>query len=163
MDILHLTPTEQTLLNHAKEGVAKYSGQRHAKGGTDTLYSFLITTEGSIYDGAAYEPNLAHATVCGERHAMANMVMNEGYNSKIESIVIADPVPSEQATGTPPCGTCRHLIWQFGNPNSSVLFMQYIQQTYETEKPSWEFPKIEKHLIKDLYPFPYEPNPSLWK
>ena len=162
MDI-QLTSAEQKLVEHAKAQVAKYNKQRHAKGGQDTLYSFLITKEGSIHDGAAFEPNIVHATVCGERHAIANMVMNEDYNSKIESIVVADPVPRVQEKGTPPCGTCRHVIWQFGNPDTSVILMQYIQEKDENGELSWTFPKMKKHLIKDLYPYPYEPNPDLWK
>lgn len=161
MDI-KLTPAEQKLVEHAKVSVARYNKQRHARGGIDTLYGFLITKEGSIYDGAAFEPNIAHATVCGERHAIANMVMNEGYGSKIESIVIVDPAPKVQEKCTPPCGTCRQVIWQFSNPDTSVVLMQYIQERGEDGELSWTFPKIEKHLIKDLYSYPYEPNPDLW-
>lgn len=162
MDI-KLTSKEQKLVEHAKASVEKYNQQRHALGGLDTLYGFLITEEDSIYDGACFEPNISHATVCGERHAMANMVMNEGYNIKINSIVIADPVPEVQEKGTPPCGTCRHLIWQFGSPDTSVIFMQYIQNKNEDGELSWTFPKIERYLIKDLYPYPYEPDLNLWK
>lgn len=158
-----LTSEEQRLVDHAKEAVVKYNNQRHARGGIDTLYGFLVTEDGTFYDGASFEPNLAHATVCGERHAIANLVMNEGYETKIKSIVVADPMPEAQEQGTPPCGTCRHLIWQFGNPDTSVIFMQYIQKRDEKEELNWTFPKIEKHLIKDLYPHPYQPNPYLWK
>ncbi|MEO7219632.1 MAG: hypothetical protein ABIZ73_03315 [Gemmatimonadaceae bacterium] len=157
-----LTRNEQKLVAHAKEGVVKYNRQRHAHGGQDTLYGFLITQGGHFHDGAAFEPNIAQATTCGERHAIANMVMNESYDSKIESIVVADPVPRIQEKGTPPCGTCRHLIWQFGTPDTSVIFMQYIQGRDEKGNAIWTFPKLEKHLIKDLYPLPYEPNSQLW-
>ena len=154
-----LTSNEQMLVGHAKEAIVRYNRQRHAKGGIDTLYAFLISENGTIYDGAAFEPNLPHAAVCAERHAIANLVMNEAYNSKIESIVIADPVPrvQEKSTSTPPCGTCRHLIWQFGTPDTSVILLQYIQ-----EKDDWTFPKMEKFVIKDLYPYPYEPVKGLW-
>ena len=158
-----LTATEQALLEHAEAGVARYNTQRHARGSLDTLYGFLVTAEGTFYDGAAYEPNLAHATVCGERHALANMVMNEGYGAKIASIVVADPVPSEQSRGTPPCGTCRHLIWQFGTPDTSVILVQYIQRRNADGALAWTFARVEKHLPRDLYPYPYEPTPNLWK
>lgn len=161
MDI-QLSPAEQKLVEHAKAGVAKYNKQRHLRDGQDTLYGFLITQKGSIYDGAAFEPNIAQATICGERHAIANMVMNESYGTKIASIVVANPVPRVQEKGTPPCGTCRHLIWQFGNPDTSIIFMQYIQGRNEKGELSWTFPKTEKHLIRDLYPYPYEPDPDLW-
>jgi|SRR5581483_9625900 len=158
-----LTPTEQKLVDHAKKSIEKYNKQRHKRNGIDTLYGFLITEEGNIYDGAAFEPNLAHATICGERHAIANMVMNDAYNTKIKSIVVADPVPSIQDRCTPHCGTCRHLIWQFGNPDTTVILMQYIQGKSENGEINWTFPKLEKLIIKNLYPYPYDPNPNLWK
>ncbi len=156
MDIV-FTPNERKLVEHAKEAIVRYNKQRHAKGGIDTLYAFLISESGTMYDGAAFEPNISHATVCGERHAIANLVMNEAYNSKIESIVIADPVPRIQEKSSFPCGTCRHLIWQFGTPDTSVILIQYIQG-----KDEWTFPKIEKFMIKDIYPYPYEPIKGLW-
>ncbi len=156
MDV-ELTLEEQKLVDHAKRAIITYNKQRHAKGGTDTLYGFVLSESGKIYDGAAFEPNLKHATVCGERHAIADLVMNEAYNSKIRSIVVADPMPRVQEKSTPPCGTCRALIWQFGTPDTSVILIQYIQG-----KDDWTFPRIEKFTIKDLYPFPYEPIEGLW-
>ena len=155
---MNLTPNEKKLIDHAEKAIVKYNKSRQAKGGIDTLYSFLITENGAIYEGAAFEPKIAHATICGERHAMANMVMKEAYNTKIESIIVADPVPSVQEHGRFPCGTDRHLIWQFGKPETSVILMQYIR-----ENDNWTFPKIEKFTIADLYPYPYEPPEDLWK
>lgn len=160
-----LTEKEELLLEHAKAGVIKYNTSRHALGYIDTLYSFLITTDGHLYDGAAFEPNIAQATVCGERHALANMTMHMGNNVKIESIIVLDCVPKIQPKSTPPCGTCRHLIWQFGKPDTTVLMMQYIQERGADGKLSWSFPPntLTKLTISDLYPYPYEPNPDLWK
>lgn len=155
---IKLTSDEQKLVDHAKEAVVKYNKSRHAKGGIDTLYAFLITEEGTIFDGAAFDMlDIEHATVCGERHAMANMTMSDYYNKKIKSIVVAAPVPSVQEHGTFPCGTCRQLIWQFGKPDASVILMQYIQG-----KNDWTFPKTEKYSIKELFPHPYEPRAELW-
>lgn len=116
-----------------------------------------MSDTGKIYEGACFEPNIAQATICGERHAITNMVLGEAYKAKIKHIVVADPVPNVQKHSTPPCGTCRHLIWQFGTPKTSVILMQYIQQ-----KNGWIFSKSEKYFIKDLYPYPYEPKEDLW-
>lgn len=154
---LDLTPEENRLVEYSKEAVVKYNKIRHANGGIDTLYSFLMSDSGRIHEGACFEPNIPHASVCGERHTIANMILQESYKAKIQSIVIADPVPKVQQKGTPPCGTCRHLIWFHGTPETSVILMQYVQ-----EKDGWIFPKIEKHLAKDLYPYPYEPVEGLW-
>jgi cytidine deaminase len=148
---------EVKLVEYAKEAVIKYNKIRHANEGIDTLYAFLLSERGNIYDGASFEPNIAHASVCAERCAIASMVLQESYKAKIKSIVVADPVPEVQEKSTPPCGTCRHLIWSHGTPDTSVILIQYIQG-----KDDWTFPKIEKYSIRDFYPFPYEPVEGLW-
>ena len=153
----NLTPQENRLVEYSKEATVKYNKVRHANGGIDTLYSFVLSDSGKIHDGASYEPNLPQASVCGERCAIANMVLQESYNAKIHSIVVADPVPVVQPQSTPPCGTCRHLIWFHGTPETTVILLQYVQGRY-----GWTFPKMEKYSIKDLYPHPYEPVQGLW-
>jgi len=152
-----LTLEEKRLIEYAKEAIVQYNQIRHAHGGIATLYSFLLSDSGKIHDGACYEPNLAHATVCGERHAIANMILQESYKAKIKSIVVADPVPAVQEHGTPPCGTCRHLIWSHGTPATTVILLQYIQG-----KDGWTFPQLEKYTAQDFYPLPYEPKEGLW-
>jgi len=151
------TPDETRLVEYAKEAIVKYNKIRHMNGGMDTLYSFLLSDKGNIYDGASFEPNIAHASVCAERCAIANMVLQESYKAKTKSIAVADPVPEVQEKGTPPCGTCRHLIWSHGTADTTVILMQYIQG-----RNGWTFPKIEKYSIRDFYPFPYEPIEGLW-
>jgi cytidine deaminase len=154
---IRLTPSEKKLITHSKKAIVKYNKMRHAKGGIDTLYSFLLSDSGAIYDGACFEPNIGHAAICGERHAIANMACKESYTAKIKSIVVADPVATVQEHGTPPCGTCRHLIWQFRAPTTSVILLQYVQG-----KDTWTFPRLERYTIADLYPHPYEPIESRW-
>ena len=144
-------------MDYSKEAIVTYNRMRHANGGIDTLYAFLLSENGNIYDGASYEPNIAHATVCGERYAIANMVLHESYAAKIRCIVVADPVPEVQERGTPPCGTCRHLIWSHGRPDTTVILMQYVQG-----KDGWTFPKLEVYKARDFYPLPYEPKQGLW-
>ncbi len=127
MDI-ELTAEEKRLTDYAKAAVVKYNTIRHANRGIDTLYAFLLSESGKIYDGACYESPLSHASICGERHAITNLILYESYAAKITSIVIANPVPEVQAQGTPPCGTCRHLIRSHGTPETIVLLVQYIQR-----------------------------------
>jgi cytidine deaminase len=152
-----LSADEQRLLTYAQDAVTRYNSMRHGRGGIDTLYSFLLSDGDQIFDGAAFEPNIAHSTFCGERCAIANMVLQESYEAKIRTIVIADPVPSIQNRSTPPCGTCRHVIHQFATTDTTVLSVQYIQQ-----QDGWEFLKVEKWTIDELYPHPYEPVKGLW-
>lgn len=152
-----LTLEETRLVEYAKEVIVKYNQMRHANGGIDTLYAFLLSENGQVYDGASFESNLPHAAVCAERFAIADMVLHESYAGKIKAIVVADPVPEVQVRSTPPCGTCRHLIWSHGRPDTRVILMQYIQT-----REGWIFPKLEALTVKDLYPYPYEPKQGLW-
>lgn len=153
MDI-NLTPEEKRLVEHAKEAIIKYNTMRHAKGDIDTLYGFVLSDHGAIYDGACYEPKPA---ICGERHAIASMVLQESNKAKIKAVLVADPVPDVQEHGTPPCGTCRQIIRQQGTSETTVLLLQYIQG-----KEGYTFPKLEKYTISQLYPHPYEPKEGLW-
>jgi cytidine deaminase len=148
---LKLTRSEKRLVAYARRAIVKYNTIRRRQRGLDTLYSFLLSTSGNVYDGACFEPGISHASVCGERHAIANLVMNESYTARIRAILIADPVPQVQDKSTTPCGTCRHLIWTYAAPDTTLILMQYIPG-----KSSWNFPKIEKYTIKELYPHPYE-------
>ena len=148
-----LTEEEKKLIEYSKEAVVKYNKIRHTNGGIDTLYAFLISESGKIYDGAAFEPSI----ICAERHAIANLTLQESYQTKVKSIVIAAPVPEIQDFGTPPCGACREVIWNHGTPRTTVILLQYIQNIAE-----WSFPKVEKYTIKDFYPLPYEQKEGLW-
>lgn len=146
------TSDEKKLIDHAKKAVVRYNRLRKQKAGIDTLYAFVMSDSGKIYDGACLETNLSHTNICGERHAIANMILKETYKAKVKIVVVADPVPRLQKHDSTPCGTCRHLIREFGKPDTTVICMQYIQR-----KKDWIFPKIEKHKIKELYPRPYVP------
>lgn len=151
---INLTVEEQKLVEHAKEAVVKYNKMRHTKGDIDTLYGFVLSNNGAVYDGACYE---SKPTICGERHAIANMVLQESNAANIKSIVVADPVPEVQEHGTTPCGTCRQIIWKQGTPDTTVICMQYIQG-----KDGWTFPKLEKYIMRELLPHPYEPKEGFW-
>lgn len=150
---VQLTEVENNLVDYSKKAIIKYNEIRRANGGIDTLYAFLISGNGAIYDGAALEPSV----ICAERHAVANLTLQESYKAKIKSIVIAAPVPEVQLMGTPPCGACREVIWNHGTPETTIILMQYIQNKIE-----WTFPKIEKYVIGDFYPLPYEHVEGLW-
>ena len=150
---IQLTEEEQKLVEYSKESIIKYNKIRHAKGDIDTLYAFLISESGKVYDGAALEPSI----VCAEKHAIASLTLQESHKAKIKSIVIAAPVPEIQIMGTPPCVACREAIWNHGISETAIILVQYIQS-----KTDWTFPKIEKYVIKDFYPLPYEPISGLW-
>lgn len=149
---IRLTKDEQKLVDYAKEAIVKYNKQRKAKGGIDTIYAFVLSDSGKIYDGACLESTIGSARVCAERLAIGIMFLKETYKSKIRSVVTFDPVPEKQEYSSTPCGTCRHTIWEYGTPNTTIICGQYIQR-----KNGWEFlPKMEKYTIKELYPKAYK-------
>jgi len=148
---IKLTQQEGKLVDYAKKSVIKYNKQRHAKGGIDTIYAFVLSDSGKIYDGACLESTVGTAGVCAERLAIGNMALKETPKARIISVVTFDPVPEEKENSTTPCGTCRHVIWENGNSNTTIICGQYIQQ-----KDGWIFPKIQKYTIKELYPNPSE-------
>jgi len=150
--MVKFTPDEKKLIDCAKKAIVKYNKLRKANGGIDTLYSFVMSDSGKIYDGACLESNLSNGSLCAERHAIANMILKESYKAKVKAIVIADPVPKVQKNSTLPCGTCRHIIREFGKANTSVICIQYIEL-----KNEWTFSKIEKYKICELYPHSYTP------
>jgi cytidine deaminase len=148
---IQLTKEEQKLVDYAKEAVVKYNKQRHAKGGIDTIYAFVLSDSGKIYDGACLESTIS-ACVCAERVAIGSMFLKETYKSKIKCVVTFDPVPKRQEYGSTPCGLCRHVIWEYGNPNTTIICGQYIQR-----ENGWKFvSEMEKYTIKELYPKPYK-------
>jgi len=146
------TSDEKKLIDYAKKAIVKYNKIRKVKGGFDTLYAFVLSDSGKIYDGICFESNLSHGNICAERHAIANMILEETYKAKVKAVVVVDPVPKIQKHSTPPCGTCRHVIREFGKPDTIVICMQYIRR-----KNNWIFPKTEKYKIKELYPRRYIP------
>jgi cytidine deaminase len=148
---IQLTKDEQRLVNHAKESLVRYNKQRNAKGQLATIYAFVLSDSGKIYDGACLESNIS-AGICAERAAIACMFTKETYSSKIACIVTLAPVPEQQEYSTTPCGVCRHVIWQYGSSKTTIICGQYIQR-----KNGWEFlPKMEKYTIAELYPKPFK-------
>jgi cytidine deaminase len=72
------------------------------------------TAEGKVYTGCNVESASYGLTVCAERVAIWK-ALSEGERDFIELAIVAD-------TGslTPPCGTCRQIIWEFAK-NATIM------------------------------------------
>ncbi len=92
----------------------------------------LLTTSGQIYTGCNVENASYGLTVCAERNAIANAINMEG-KITIEKIVVYTPTD----VPTPPCGACRQVIIEFGNPE--------VYSFCRTEKAT-------HHKMEDLLP-----------
>lgn len=73
------------------------------------------TEEGKIYIGCNIESASYGLTVCAERVAIWK-ALSEGEKCFKRLVVIADT-----ETLTPPCGTCRQIIWEFCRDAEIIL------------------------------------------
>jgi cytidine deaminase len=75
----------------------------------------LRTDDGKIFTGCNVESASYGLTVCAERVAIWKAV-SEGERHFSELAIVADT-----ETLTPPCGTCRQIIWEFAKNAKIVL------------------------------------------
>ena len=73
------------------------------------------TAEGKVYTGSNIESASYGLTVCAERVAIWK-ALSEGERQFTELAVVADT-----ESLTPPCGTCRQIIWEFAKNATIVL------------------------------------------
>jgi cytidine deaminase len=73
------------------------------------------TDEGKIYTGCNIESASYGLTVCAERVAIWK-ALSEGERNFTNLAVAADT-----STLTPPCGTCRQIIWEFAKHADIVM------------------------------------------
>ena len=73
------------------------------------------TASGKVYTGCNVESASYGLTVCAERVAIWK-ALSEGERQFTELAVVADT-----ETLTPPCGTCRQIIWEFAR-GAAIVF-----------------------------------------
>jgi cytidine deaminase len=73
------------------------------------------TEEGKVYTGCNVESASYGLTVCAERVAIWKG-LSEGERHFTELAIVADT-----DTLTPPCGTCRQIIWEFAKDATIML------------------------------------------
>ena len=75
----------------------------------------LQTSDGKVFTGSNVESASYGLTVCAERVAIWK-ALSEGDRDFTNLVIVAD---TEQLT--PPCGTCRQIIWEFCKNAKIVL------------------------------------------
>jgi cytidine deaminase len=73
------------------------------------------TEDGKVYIGCNIESASYGLTVCGERVAIWK-ALSEGERQFTELAIVADT-----ESLTPPCGTCRQIIWEFCKNATIIL------------------------------------------
>lgn len=86
----------------------------------------LRTAEGKVFTGCNVESASYGLTVCAERVAIWK-ALSEGERDFTELVIVAD---TEQLT--PPCGTCRQIIWEFCK-NAKITLSNLRGQTEEVD------------------------------
>ncbi len=96
----------------------------------------LQTDAGIIITGCNVENATYGLTMCAERVAIFKAI-SEGYRGFTRVAVVAD---TERPT--PPCGSCRQLLWEFGG-NLDVILANL--QRVEA-----------RHSLADIFPLPFD-------
>ena len=87
------------------------------------LVGAAVKTEaGKVYTGCNIESASYGLTVCAERVAIWK-ALSEGERDFSELAIVADT-----GTLTPPCGTCRQIIWEFAK-NATIMLGNLRGQT----------------------------------
>jgi cytidine deaminase len=96
--------------------VAKQARLRSVAPFSDFKVGAAVRTEnGKVYTGCNIESASYGLTVCAERVAIWK-ALSEGERKFTELAVVADT-----DTLTPPCGTCRQIIWEFAR-GAKIVF-----------------------------------------
>jgi cytidine deaminase len=95
-------------LKNLVEIASKARENAHAPFSNFRVGAAVQTEDGTIFFGCNVESASYGLTVCAERVAIWKAV-SEGYKKFAGIVVVAD---TDELT--PPCGTCRQIIWEFG-------------------------------------------------
>jgi len=94
----------------------------------------LLAESGKIYIGCNLESSSYGLSVCAERNAIANAVVNGERNFKAIAIY--------SDNGATPCGACRQVIWDIcGNIEIYIIDKKRLVKTF---------------LLKELFPKPFD-------
>jgi cytidine deaminase len=94
----------------------------------------LLAEDGKIYAGCNVENASYGLSMCAERNACAGMIAAGTARKLVAVAVIADTEPP-----TPPCGACRQVLAEFGEPLMPVRIRNLAGRE-------------ESYALKDLLP-----------
>ena len=108
----------------------------HARFSNFKVGAALETSDGQVITGCNIENATYGLTMCAERVAMFK-ALSEGHRSFARVAIVADT-----GAPTPPCGSCRQILWEFGGDLEVVLG----NTTSETAR----------FRLSDLLPHPFD-------
>ena len=123
-------------LKNLIELASKARENAHAPFSNFKVGAAVVTENGEIYSGCNVESASYGLTVCAERVAIWKAV-SEGHCKFSGIVVVADTHEL-----TPPCGTCRQIIWEFcGDVEVTMANLTTVTKTLQ---------------MKDLLPLPFD-------
>lgn len=78
----------------------------------------LLTRRGNVFTGCNVENASYGLTICAERAAVFSAVAAEGAKMRLARIAVT--VQADQLF--PPCGACRQVLAEFGEPETEVIY-----------------------------------------
>jgi len=135
MELLELDREDRQLLERTRRLI----GQRHSK--ISGVSAGLRTSRRSVFFGLSIDARTSTVGTCAEFAAIGSM-LTKG-ESKIKTIVAISYKGKGRYRILPPCGKCRDLARQFGDP--------YV--ILQKEKESGEAGKVR---LSKLVPFPWD-------
>ena len=96
----------------------------------------LETADGTIITGCNIENATYGLTICAERVAMFK-ALSEGHRAFRRIAIVANT-----KAPTPPCGSCRQILWEFGG-DLEVILANLRRET-------------GRHQLADLLPQPFD-------
>src|SRR5262249_44386139 len=109
----------------------------HAPYSKFSVGAALISSDGRVFTGCNVENSTYSLSVCAERVAALKAV-RQGALEILRIAVVADT-----DRPTPPCGSCRQMMWEFGRPDTEVLLAN-LKGT------------VRKSTLAELYPLSFD-------
>lgn len=79
----------------------------------------VLTVTGEVFLGCNVENSSYGLSMCAERNAIANAIMN---NQGGKMAIRAISVVNSRNVPCSPCGACRQVIWEFGQ-DAQIIFL----------------------------------------
>jgi len=149
---MKLNEYEKKLVEHAKKRVLQLLKMRRRKGLYDSLYAFVMSDSGKVYEGTFIDTKINGAGTCAERVAIANMLLNETELAKVKHVVVIAPVG--KGGNLTPCAACRGVIDEYSDGKATVICLGAHILSTEPDI-SKLFKNIRKFTIRELYPEPW--------
>ncbi|ORU00059.1 Cytidine deaminase [Anaerovibrio sp. JC8] len=112
----------QTAMDHIAGAYAPYSGFH--------VSAALLMSDGRVYTGVNVENASYPAGICAERNAIFHAIAQDK-NAKLVAVAIVGGPNGDIKDYCAPCGVCRQVMREFGNPADIRVIMAKSTEDYK--------------------------------